>query len=471
MARALVLALFLAAHTAGAAEYHYRLIAAPDLQFGNPFLDSLSMNEAGEVAFETAYGPGLAAVVKGHGGPLVRIAADKDRAYDFRVGLPSIDDLGRVAFLGYANGGFPQILVGDGSVPPEVVYDATGHAWSFIALPPLLNAAGQIVFKMHDYPEVNAGIVVGNVDGAPFETIAPDSMGDLSLAYGINASGETTFFVTANNETRLYRGTTAGVVEIANPSDLAPYSGFAGGRSTVNDAGLVAFEAARYDVSLDTSTGIFTGDGGAVTQFVPTTATNLSFARPFVNDAGDIAYEVTDRTGIETTVAIAVGPDPVAGQVIAVGDTLFSWKVGGLTLGGYNAAGQVAFVASVDPGPPEQPFEIVVRADPAPEPGSAASVIAAIAAIGALTQRARRAAWTCLRRESAYGAFATPISVMMPAISSFGVTSKAGCRTGTPSGRISVSPTFATSARPRSSIGIASPWGVSRSTVEVGAAM
>src|SRR6516162_7697378 len=65
----------------------------------------------------------------------------------------------------------------------------------------------------------------------------------------------------------------------------------------------------------------------------------------------------------------------------------------------------------------------------------------------------------------------TPFSVMMPAISSAGVTSKAGLYTATPSGAVGRPKPSVTSRGSRCSIGIAEPSGIARSNVLDGAAV
>ena len=74
------------------------------------------------------------------------------------------------------------------------------------------------------------------------------------------------------------------------------------------------------------------------------------------------------------------------------------------------------------------------------------------------------------RRLSSKGGRQIPCSVTMPVTRSCGVTSKAGFQTPAPAGATRDDPRCVTSRPLRSSIGIASPSGVPRSMVEVGAA-
>ena len=82
---------------------------------------------------------------------------------------------------------------------------------------------------------------------------------------------------------------------------------------------------------------------------------------------------------------------------------------------------------------------------------------------------ARCACADAARRPASNGARTTPSSVTMPVISSAGVTSNAGLRTSVPAGAIRTPRMTATSSGLRSSIGMADPSGVSRSTELVGA--
>src|SRR5262249_48629934 len=74
------------------------------------------------------------------------------------------------------------------------------------------------------------------------------------------------------------------------------------------------------------------------------------------------------------------------------------------------------------------------------------------------------------RMASSYGARRTPRSVMMAVMSAAGVTSKARCRTATPTGGTRVPPICVTSAALRSSIGMAASLGQWMSIVDTGAA-
>ena len=87
---------------------------------------------------------------------------------------------------------------------------------------------------------------------------------------------------------------------------------------------------------------------------------------------------------------------------------------------------------------------------------------------GIAAQRAR-AASDASRSPVSYGVETIPSSVTIPVMSSAGVTSKAGLRTSVPSGAVRTPRNSRTSSGLRSSIGMAEPSGVARSTELVGA--
>jgi hypothetical protein len=79
---------------------------------------------------------------------------------------------------------------------------------------------------------------------------------------------------------------------------------------------------------------------------------------------------------------IYVGTDPATDAVVAVGDSLAGSSVSLLALGDVNDAGQIALYAKLVDG-----RDLVVRADPVPEPDA---VLACASALAALAIRARR---------------------------------------------------------------------------------
>jgi hypothetical protein len=76
---------------------------------------------------------------------------------------------------------------------------------------------------------------------------------------------------------------------------------------------------------------------------------------------------------------------------------------------------------------------------------------------------------TAAARPVSKGAVTTPSSVTMPVMSSAGVTSNEGFRTSVPGGAMRMPRNSVTSSARRSSISMAAPSGVARSTVLVGA--
>ena len=128
-----------------------------------------------------------------------------------------------------------------------------------------------------------------------------------------------------------------------------------------------------------------------------------------------------------------------------------------------------------------RPNQLVTESQTAAGGGSAAGADSAVGAgssagagriarnpgIDAQRSRARSVA---SRSAGSNGPLRTPSSVMIPVMSSAGVTSKAGLRTSVPGGAMRTPRNSRTSSGLRSSMTIAEPSGVARSTEDVGCA-
>lgn len=135
----------------------------------------------------------------------------------------------------------------------------------------------------------------------------------------------------------------------------------------INNAGTVAFWA-----SLDAGgEAIFTSSGGDYTTIVDSSGLFDNFSVPAINNAGTVAFGASLDAG---GYGIFTGADPAVDKVIVTGDTLFGSTVTNLRFSrnGFNDAGQIAFVASLENG-----RQGLFRADPeaqlptsVPEPGS-----------------------------------------------------------------------------------------------------
>ena len=117
-----------------------------------------------------------------------------------------------------------------------------------------------------------------------------------------------------------------------------PYSSF-GSFHSFNNAGAAAFTA-----TLDSGgEGLFVGDGVTTTTIVLSSAPVFSTIQiPSLNNEGKVAFLADTEGGAE---GIFVGPDPVADNVIRVGDALFGSTVTILNFSrsGLNDAGEIAF--------------------------------------------------------------------------------------------------------------------------------
>jgi hypothetical protein len=320
-------------------------LEGPFTRFGD-----VTINAAGQVGFEgTRSQPGRdpQGIFRGTGGPVDVIALTTPSGdFDFVNAGPSIDALGRVAFIGerIVGGDFVDgVWAGDGG-PVAAIYDDLGAFTDFIGNPSL-NDAGFAAFLAQLGTGVT-GLFLGS--GGAFITVADDA-GVFTSAFGFS-----------------------------DPS--------------LNEAGQVAFRAGTNpdvaDNSGSTAEGIFLYSGGTVTPIVEGDfATIAALGDPSLNNVGEVAFILEPTFGSQY---LLTGPDLAADRVIATGDVLFGRTVTSILFGreGLNDAGQLAFTAFFDDG-----SSAVVLATPGavvPEPGTLLLLAGALPLVAVAARRRRR---------------------------------------------------------------------------------
>lgn len=376
--------------------YEFTLIADTTGPFSG-FGHSVSINNAGVVAFNAGLDAGGVGFFTGSGGAITTIADSNGPISTFTGGVGAINDSGTVAFFATLDQGTRGIFAGNGG-PLTTIATQGGPFTSAFGFTPSINNAGTVAFTT-GLVAGGSGVFTGS--GGPVTTVATTA-GAFNTVQNpdINNSGAVAFsgaFDTSVANQYVARGT-------GEPFTIIAQSGSGFGllgllNVALNDSGTVAFRA-----SFPGGIGYFTGTGGPATPVTDSTgALHITFAynQIALNNDGDVAFLAGLDAGGE---AIFTGPDAIDDRVIGQGDALFGSTVGHplfpfLTTGnigffrdGINDSGQIAFWAHLTDG-----REVVVRATPldtvaVPEPATIASVAAGLSFLSFVGRRARQGA-------------------------------------------------------------------------------
>ena len=377
---ALLSCLILLARDASAAPYALWIIA--DLGNAEGFVlgSSLSINEQGQVAFlKYPNGSTSQACYRGEGQGLTTIAAEID--IFSQAGANSItwtDEVGNVTFVGSIPPGGPLgVLTGSGG-PVSALVGVSASLYNFVLLG--ANDVGQVAFVagtptgfVLERRESNATLTPLAAEGANgiFTT------GRYQLP--INHSGVVASWVQFDNGTSgIGRTDQAGLQTIVTQGpNFVPRQQIL----DLDDAGTVLFLATPSASSFN-GNALYRASGGAPVVAMDSTGPFAFFLDAALNGVGDLVFQANLDTNAANSGGIFVGPDPVADKVLEVGDALARSQVSLVNLGDINNAGQIALFAELADG-----RDLVLRADPVPEPGAALAAAVAIAFVAGAGSR------------------------------------------------------------------------------------
>ena len=292
-----------------------------------------SLNNEGTVAFSTP-----SAILRGDGGAPVTVAETGGEFSSF--GRPSIGDGDQVAFkavrindLGQfhavvvrSNGATLTTIAGPESDPAFLIF----HGVS-------INNSGRVAFLGVPFVGPPLAIFTGN-GGALTQIAETDFSLPFVIPWGstpvIDDRGNVVFQASNASGQGIFTGNgtpiTTGFTTVLDPP-------------SVSDSGIVAFQAKE-----GSQERIFKHDGGLTIVADTIDFAGVSFAS--VYNEGVVAFRGVPRSTRKT--GIFTGPDPEKDKVIAVGDALFGLTVSdvGFSWEGLNNEGQVAFYARLADG-------------------------------------------------------------------------------------------------------------------------
>ena len=264
-------------------------------------------------------------------------------------GQPSINNSGRVAFT--SNVGGPagrEILAGDGGPLTSVLVGSSSQL-----------GIGGPKFNDNDAIAFKDSAAISVIQGGSQTTIATDRDADSTSPFtvlgdfSLNNTGTVSFSALQfGGPSGIFSGDGGAISTVVDTSGI--FSGFGAGPA-INDSGDVAFLA-----SLDAGgEGIFVKALGGITTIADSSGGISSFAAgPALNDSEVVAFIAHLDVG---GAGIFTGPDLTGDLVIRTGGDLFGSTVASLLFSSpaLNELGQIAFTATLADG-----RTVIARADP-----------------------------------------------------------------------------------------------------------
>jgi hypothetical protein len=393
---------FAPAPAAAPISYDFALIADTSGAFSG-FGSSVSINNAGTVAFNAGLDAGGIGFFTGSGGPITTIADSNGPISTFTGGVAVINDSGTVAFFATLDTGVRGIFAGNGG-PLTTIADASGAFGTGFGFTPSINNAGTVAFSA-TLDAGGQGIFIGS--GGATTTISsvpgPVLLGPLLSDPAINDAGMVAFRARHGASCppacifSIFTGDGGPLTTIATTGSGGGFT-ILGSPPAINDAGTVAFRGSNP------LGGVFTGTGGPTMTIADSSGPlNIVLANHNVaiNDIGTVALLANLDAGGD---CILTGPDVDDDVVICQGDALFGSTIGhptfsSLTTGnlgffrdGLNDDGELAFWARLVDG-----RQVVGRATPSgvppgtvPEPHALILLVAGLLGMGLLGRRRER---------------------------------------------------------------------------------
>jgi hypothetical protein len=303
--------------------------AGPYASFLTGINNGVAINNTGTIVFAATLDAGGQGIFKGPDVTTDTIIDTNGGPYE-RVGSPSINDAGAIAFLGAVDGSAGEgVFKGPNPTTDALARATPAGPYQGVPLgePPSINEAGTVVF--HGVANNNSGVYKGPNPAADAIVTSAGPYGQIQRAPVINDSGVVAFAASAVLPDRVFTGIFIG----PNPETDAivtsqgPYGTQLGNSFDFNDLGQVAFLS---DLDTGNGPGIYAGPDPVLHKVVVPGDAHFGGTIGFmflldINNQGDILFQYGRTGSTERGIAVARVPEPASVTVLA----LAAWCVCG----------------------------------------------------------------------------------------------------------------------------------------------
>ena len=316
-----------------------KVIAATGERFSDfsPFVPSI--NELGVVAFQAALVKGGSGIFTGRGDAITTVVDTTGREYSRFYSHPDINSQGVLSIYAEDTDGNCGVYIAIGNSLISVA-DTVGTFGKIGPLGPTMNNEGVVAFRAELKSGVS-GVFTSHVGSRLVIVADTDKFSEFNGIPVVNNNNTVVFRAGLNNGTQgIYQMEGKVLSTVAETGERFLELG---SFPSLNDKDAVVFTALQQDETY----GVFKCSDQRIETIIDSKGPFESFRGALIKGSGSIIFYGTPRGG---TLGIYRGADPVLDRILGIGDPLFDSKVVDFALNpvSYNDAGQIVLRVALE---------------------------------------------------------------------------------------------------------------------------